>query len=78
MVSAKFTQKNFQRRPAAGLAKHWFDRIRLFSLNVLVYIRLVNERAACKSGSTRHSGLSVSSTTRHSDRPVIVAFFNLQ
>ena len=41
MVSTKFTQKNFQRRPAAGLAKHWFDMIRLFSLNVLVYIRLV-------------------------------------
>ena len=41
MVSAKFTQKNFQRRPAAGLAKHPYDRIRLFTLNVLVYIRLV-------------------------------------
>ena len=41
MVSAKFTQKFFRRRPAAGLAKHPFDRICLFWLIVLVYIRLV-------------------------------------
>ena len=38
MVSAKFTQKNFQRRPAAGLAKHPYDRIHLFCLNVLVVV----------------------------------------
>ena len=30
MVSAKFTQKNFRRRPAAGLAKHWYKTIRPF------------------------------------------------
>ena len=41
MVRLKFTQKFLQTRPAAGLAKHPFKRIHLFSLNVLVYIRLV-------------------------------------
>ena len=41
MVSAKFTQKFLQTRPAAGLAKHPFKRIHLFLLIVLVYIRLV-------------------------------------
>ena len=30
MVLAKFTQKFFQRRPAAGLAKHWFDNAFVF------------------------------------------------
>ena len=41
MVRLKFTQKFLQTRPAAGLAKHPFETIRLFLLNVLVYIRLV-------------------------------------
>ena len=36
MSRLKFVQKHFQPRPSAGLVKHRFYRIPLFSLNILV------------------------------------------